>query len=819
MRMLWQDIRFGVRMLLKNWSFTLVVVLSLAFGIGANTAIFSIVDVALLKQLPVRSPEQLVMLDTFNERGEQRDFSHPLFEQMRARNKVFSGMFAAMDGTRRMDVATESAQLGKAEVQLVSGEYFDVLGVNAFLGRTLTPSDDQTPGAHPVAVLSYGFWQRAFAGDNSIIGQTVRLKDQPFTVIGVTPRAFFGESVGRAPDIWSPLMMEPTLSPGQSYLREANVNWLRVLARCQSGTCLQQAQSELNNSLAQVKNEPDPMGREARRIARLEVTPGGQGLAEFRTQFGKPLQILMAAVILVLLIACANVANLLLARATSRQKEVAVRMAIGAGRFRLIRQFLTESFLLAFVGGLMGLLLAWWGTRILLVLASASSAPIPLDVEPNRRILAFTLAISVATAIISGLAPAIIVTRQRLTSALKTSTMSRPRLWLSRPLVIAQVALSVLLLTGAGLFVQTLRNLRAVDLGFAVDELVQVRINPEGSGYKPDQLPQLYSTVLERISSTPGVRSASMAATGFRSGMSRTCCIAIEGRAVSPDEDREVQTINVTPGYFQTMGLTLQAGRDFTWQETPKKDRGFGKVAVINKTLAQQYFGNSSPLGQHFGWGDPAKESVKYDIEIVGVANDAKYGKLREKTRPLIYFPTYGGTLLVVRGLSTTVSPEAIRQQVQSIDRSLEILTIQTVPRLVDFELSQERLLAKLSSFFSAVALLLACLGLYAVISYDVGRRTHEFGIRIALGAQTTDVLRMVMKYGIVLVLVGIAIGLGAAFAFTRVLASLLFGVTPTDAATLAIVPFTLVSIALIACYLPARRATRVDPLVALREE
>jgi predicted permease len=817
--MLWQDIRFGVRMLLKNWSFTFVVVLSLAFGIGANTAIFSIVDVVLLKQLPVRSPEQLVMLDTFNERGEQRDFSHPLFEQMRARNKVFSGMFAAMDGTRRMDVATDSAQLGKAEVQLVSGEYFDVLGVNAFLGRTVTPSDDQTPGAHPVAVLSYGFWQRAFAADNSIIGKSIRLKDQPFTVIGVTPRAFFGEAVGRAPDIWAPLMMEPPLSPGQSYLGEANVNWLRVFARCQSGTCQQQAQSELNNSLAQVKNEPDPMGREARRIARLEVMAGGQGLAQFRTEFGKPLRILMAAVILVLLIACANVANLLLARATSRQKEVAVRMAIGAGRFRLIGQFLTESFLLAFVGGLMGLLLAWWGTRILLVLASASSVPIPLDVEPNRRILAFTFAISVATAIVSGLAPAIIVTRQQLTTALKTSTMSRPRLWLSRPLVIAQVALSLLLLTGAGLFVQTLRNLRAVDLGFAADELLQVRINPEGSGYKPEQLPQLYSTVLERISSTPGVRSASLAVTGFRSGMSRTCCLAVEGRAVSPDEDREVQTINVTPGYFETMGLSLQAGRDFTWQETPKKDRGFAKVAVINKTLSQQYFGNSSPLGQHFGWGDPAKESIKYDIEIVGVANDAKYGKLRNKTRPLIYFPTYGGTLLVVRGLSTTVSAAAIRQQIQSIDRNLEILNIETVPRLVDVELTQERLLAKLSGFFSSVALLLACIGLYAVMSYDVGRRTREFGIRIALGAQTTDVLRVVMKYGIVLVLVGIAVGLGAAFAFTRLMSSLLFGVTPTDAVTLAIVSLSLVSVALIACYLPARRATRVDPLVALRDE
>jgi len=818
MLMLWQDIRFGVRMLLKNWSFTLVVVLSLAFGIGANTAIFSIVDVVLIKQLPVRNPEQLVVLDTFSERGEQRDIAYPIFEQLRARNKVFSGMFAAMDGTRRLDVAGEFSGLGQAEVQLVSGEYFEVLGVNAILGRTLTVSDDQTPGAHPVAVLSYGFWQRAFAGDTSITGKTIRIKDQPFTVIGVTPRAFFGEAVGRAPDVWAPLMMEPPLSGNQSYLREVNVNWLRVMARCQSAPCEQQAQSELTNSLAQLSDDPQ-MGKAVRRIARLEVMSGGQGLSGLRSEFGKPLRILMAAVILVLLIACANVANLLLARATSRQREVAVRMAIGAGRFRLIRQFLTESFLLASVGGVIGLFLAWWGTRVLLILASGGSVPIPIDVAPNRRILMFTITISVATAIISGLAPAIIVTGQQLTSALRTSTMSRPRLWLSRPLVVAQVALSLLLLTGAGLFVKTLRNLRAVDLGFAADDIVQARIDPQGSGYKREQLPQLYSTLLERIRSAPGVQSASLAATGFRSGMSRTCCIAVEGRTASPEENREVQTVSATPGYFQTMGMSLQAGREFTWQEIPGKSGQFAKVAVINKTLAQYYFGDTNPVGHRFGWGDPSKEQVKYDMEIVGVVNDAKYGNLRDQTKPLIYFPTEGGTLLVVRGQGSLVSAAAIRREIQVVDPRLEILSIQTVPQLLDTALTQERLLAKLSSFFSAIALLLACIGLYGVVSYDVGRRTHEFGIRIALGAQRTDVLRLVMKYAVVLVLAGIAIGLGAAFAFTRLMSSLLFGVTPTDTVTLATVSFALVSVALIACYLPARRATRVDPLVALREE
>lgn len=818
METLIRDTRYGIRSLLKRPGFTAVALITLALGIGANTAIFSVFDAVLLKQLPVQNPTQLVALDSFNQRGEQRNFSHSLFEQLRGRTQVFSGIFASVDGTARMEIAgpESDGQIGQAEVQLVSGEYFQVLGVNASIGRTLTAADDQVPGAHPVAVLSYNYWRWRFSGDVAVIGRRITLKQQPFTIIGVTPRGFFGEAVGRAPDVWAPLMMEPVLNRGASRLEGANIGWLRIMARRRRGVSEEQAQAALATALAQIKSEPSDLGSSARNIAKIEVLPGRQGLREFRDRFAKPLRILMAAVLLVLLIACANVANLLLSRANERQKEVAVRLAIGAGRFRLIRQFLTESLLLAGAGGVLGLFFAWWGSHTLLVLVSDDAA---IELAPNMRILIFTVVVSLMTALLSGLAPALIVSRQELSAVLKATALMRPRLWLSRVLVVAQVALSLLLLSGAGLFVQTLRNLRAINLGFAAEQVIQARINPQASGYKQEQLPELYRKLLEGLNSAPGVRSASLSGTGFRTGSSRTCCIAVEGYPIRPNEDREVQTISATPGYFQTMGLPLLAGRDFAPPEAVAKPGEFPKVAIINETMARYYFGQTNPLGRRFGWGDPA-QTIKYDIEIVGVVKDANYGNLRDRSRRLIYFPSLGGTLLVVRAMGQPAPLAAtIRQEIQAVDKSLEILSIQTVSQLRDGALVQERSLAKLSSFFSLLALLLACIGLYGVMSYEVSRRTPEIGIRMALGAPLRHILRVVLQQGMSLVLVGVALGLAASYLLMRLIASLLFGVSTTDPLTFTMIGLLLASVALVACYLPARRATKVDPLVALRYE
>ena len=815
-----QDLRFAIRVLRRSPVYTTVVVLTLAIGIGANTAIFSLVDAVLIKLLPVKNPEQLVAIETFNQRGERSNFSYPLFEQLRDRTNIFNGVFTAIDGTTNMEmVGPANSEPLRVEVQLVSGEYFPVLGVNAITGRTLTVEDNKVPGAHPVAVINYAFWQNKLGGDGSIVGKSIKLKSQPFTIVGVTPPDFFGESVGRAPDVWVPLMMQPNFDRGESFLGMPNMGWLRVMARIEPGENRQQTQAALGVWLSQVQSDQGQLGRVARRLNRVEVVPGSKGLSETRDKFSKQLWILTVVVGLLLLIACANVANLLLVRASARAKEVAVRLAIGAGRGRLIRQFLTESLLLAFAGAVLGLILASWGSRLLLRMASEGAGPIPIDVSLNVRILGFTMLVALITAVLFGLTPALSATRHAVNTALKVNTVASPGLPLSRLLVVVQVALSLLLITGAALFVQTLRNLRIRNMGFDADKVLQVRLDAQSAGYKDEQLADLYGRLVTSIESVPGVVSASTADSGFRTGNSRTCCVAVEGYSFSANEDRQIRTGSVAPGYFKTMGLPVLMGREFQPQDlsTQKKDT-FAKVAIINEVMARRYFGNANPIGKHFGWGDPP--DVKYDIEIIGVAANAIYGNLREETSSLIYFPGNRGQVLVVRAAG---APDAvitsIRNEVRAVDTNLIISGIKTVPQLIDQSLILEALLAKLSSFFGVLALLLASIGLYGVMAYAVVRRTKEIGIRMALGAQPGSVRWMVLRETLRLVIVGVVIGVPAALAATRFISSLLYGLTPTDPISVSMAVVTLIVSAILAGFLPARTASRVDPLVALKYE
>ena len=821
-----QDLRYGLRTLRKSPGFTAVAVLSLALGIGANTAIFSLVDPILLRLLPVKDPEQLVVLKVVDERGEEHSdyFFYSLFERLRASTQVFSGMFANGCGDCPVDMVGPEPgnQTEKARLNLVSGEYFEVLGAPAVLGRTLTTADNQTPGAHPVAVMSYHFWQRRFAGDASVIGKVIKLKNQPFTIIGVAAPEFFGAGLGAAPDIWAPLVMMNNVLRDRSGLSDMDDEGLEIMARLRPGMSEEQAQAALGLFLGQIKSEPSDLGRKTDVISKLVLSPGRQGFMWFRSWMSQPLLILMAVVGLVLLIACANIANLLLARAARRAPEVAIRLTIGAGRFRLVRQFLTESALLAAAGAVLGLLFAWWGCRAILALISEYDSSITIGsigAIPNARVLGFTVAVSLLTTILFGLAPALIATRQDLNAALKVPTPPRSRLALSRSLVIAQVALSLLLLTGAGLFVQTLHNLRTRDFGFDAERIIQGRIFAEDAGYKKDQLPGLYSRILERLNSAPGVRSASMSDVGILYNVSSACCIAVEGYTHRPDEDRRVRINDVRPGYFQAIGLPLLLGRDFTTQEIRRSLEETPKVTIINESMARYYFGTASPLGKRIDFVGERKGKFKYSTEIVGVIKDTVYDDLRAKPR-VLYFPGQAGNLLVARAAGPAAQMVAtIRREIQAVDKNLVIDNLSTSAQLLDQQLFVERMLAKLSSFFSLLALLLSCVGLYGVMSYDVARRTREIGIRMALGAQRRSVVGLVMRQTMLLVIIGVVIGLGAAPASTRLIASLLYGLTPNDPLTIALAGLLLLTVAALAGYLPARRAARVDPMIALRHE
>jgi putative ABC transport system permease protein len=607
---------------------------------------------------------------------------------------------------------------------------------------------------------------------------------------------------------------------------------IMVMARLRPGMREEQAQAALDIVLGQIGSEPSDLGKKSGDLSKISLSPGRQGFMGSRAWLSKPLGILMAVVGLVLLIACANVANLLLARAARRAPEVAIRLTIGAGRFRLIRQFLTESALLAAAGTVLGPLFAWWCCHAILALmsewdiSSDTSFAIGIGVIADIRILGFTIAVSFLTTLLFGLAPALIATRQDINTALKAPApprLPRSRLPLSRALVIAQVALSLLLLTGAGLLVQTLRNYRA-RIGFPAEQIVHFGIDLQRRGYKPEQL-------LERLKSLPGVRSATTEAWWDLHWKTQACCIAVDGYDHRPDEDRTIQIKHVRPGYFQTIGLSLLHGRDFTPQEISSEPEKFARVAIIDETLARHYFGTANPLGRRFGWGDPYLGTARLlagrrfdrsdprQFEIIGVAKDTVYSDLRDKTRPMIYFPGRDVDSFVVRAAWLGAPLVAvIRRELQAFDKNLAP-DIRVANQRLDNDLFLERLLAKLSSFFALLALLLACVGLYGVMSYDVARRTHEIGIRMALGAQRREVVGLVLRETMLLVVIGVIIGLSASLGATRLIASLLYGLTPNDPLTIALASLLLLAVAALAGYLPARRAARVDPMVALRHE
>jgi predicted permease len=843
MSTLFYDLRYGLRMLARNPGFTAVAVLTLALGIGANTAIFSLMNAVMLKTLRVQKPEQLVLFfdgsdegmriskGGIGEGGRWKYYSYPLYEYLRDHNQLFQGICAFRLGEDRLSVSVVGRPSGESAPEvtghLVSGNYFSVLGVNAILGRTLSPEDDR-PGARPAAVISYGNWKQNFGGDPAVVGKVVDLNGTPFTIVGVTPREFFGERVRRSPDFWLPMVMQPQITLQESFLKDPDMYWVNLMGRLKPGTARQQAQAGVTVQLRQflTSQEGSQISQHERKEIEksyISLVPGGPGISWLRERYSEPLHILMAVVALVLLIACANVANLLLSRAAARHKEISVRLAVGASRVRLIRQMLTESLLIAGLGGALGALFATWGVRILVSKFAGNSSG--LNVRPDLQVLSFALAICALAAILFGLAPALRSTRVELAAELKTGSFSpgaTGRQWsLGKGLVSFQAAVSLLLLVGAGLFVRTLEKLEAEDLGFNRHHVLLVGIDPRLAGYKPAQLAPLYQRLIDRGSALPGVRSASLAAYSPMSGNSNTSNISVEGYTPLPGQDMNIHTNIVGWNYFETIGTPILLGRGMGLQDSASSP----EVAVINATMAHDFFGDQNPIGRRFGFGDDPKHSG--DIEIVGVAADAKYSNLRQKPELMVFLPVLQmqGNAAYVRELElrTAGDPRSAATEVRSalagIDKGLPATSLKTLSEQVDDSLDQERTISQLSSFFGLLALTLACVGLYGVMAYRVARRTNEMGIRMALGARSSDVLWMVLREALFLVLAGIAIGIPAAIGAGHLISSLLFGLTPSDPVTISLATLLLVAVAVLAGYLPARRASRVDPMVALRYE
>ncbi len=844
-----KDLRHAVRMLLHAKGWTVVVIVSLALGIGANTAIFSGVNALMLTEIPVEDPASLVRLRWggrndmvnnssdygFSNKGKdgqnvRTTFSYPMYQQFVADNQTMSELMAFAPFGRVSTVVDGQAEIATSFIS--TGNYYQALGVRARLGRTILPEDDK-PTAPPVAVISSKYWHTRFFTDPAVVGKTIRVSNVVVTIVGVLPATFTGVQqpvVIEPPDIGLPLALDSQLEvnvvAAPARLTQPTTWWLQVMGRLKPGVTAQQVQGNLEGVFkstaragldSYLKGLTDSVransnNQNRTQLPHLLVDSGRQGIYDVNTNDVRSATILSIVVGLVLLIVCANVANLLLSRASTRQRELSVRLSLGATRARLVRQLLTESLLLAAAGGALGILFGYLGKQLL-------PPPVNQSAVLDWRVLAFVLTVTVATGVAFGIAPALRATSVNLNDVLKQGGRSvvGSRSALSKSLLVMQVAISLLLLVGAGLFLRTLTNLRQVDVGFDPRNLLLFRINPQLNRYDEKRQIALYTQLIERIGSVPGVRAVAMSNPALLSGGVNSTSIFVRGRTYEigrRDLDNSINRLVISSNFFETMGIPLVRGRGLT----PRDHETAAKVVVINEAAVRKYFPNEDPIGQRFG----SSVENNNQLEIVGVLRDAKYNSVRDPAPPTMYVPYLqarpGSAVMEVRTAGDPASvTSAVREAVRQVDAALPMMDVSTQLEQVERRFQQEKLFAQACTLFGALAMVVASIGLFGLMSYTVSRRTNEIGIRMALGAQRGDVMRQVLRESMILVAVGVAIGVAAAFGTGRFLSTLLFGLAPSDAVTIAVATLLMVAVSALAGFLPARRASRVDPMVALR--
>jgi predicted permease len=833
------ELRYSLRSLRKSPVFTAVAVLSLALGIGANTAIFTLLDQILLRVLPVKDPQQLVLLRMrgrhYGNNTGDSSISYPMYRDFAEHNQVFSGMFARHDISASVGFggATE-----RVRGEIVSGTFFPVLGVGAAIGRTFTPEDDRTPDGHPLVVLAYDYWVTRFGRDAGILGKNVAIDGHNMMVIGVTEPGFNGVELGQTPQFYVPMMMQKETFQDRELLTDRRSRWVNAFGRLKPGMSLAQAKASLQpfmHSMLEMEVEQAAFAHASQYDRQeflkcwIDVLPGAQGHASLQRELRTPMWVLMAITGMVLLIACANIANLLLARSTGRQKEIAVRLAMGAGTGRIIRQLMIESLALSAMGGAVGLALAYWADQVLMAAYLATSGGLKISAAPDVRILLFTLAVTVITGLVFGLVPAMQAARPDLAPTLKDqagSVVGAGSVAMRKTLVVAQVSLSLLLLIGAGLFVRSLRNLSTVDPGFPVDRLLGFKIDPSLNGYKAEQSDAFYRRLTESLRAMPGVRSVGLASVRILEDNEWDSTMTVEGYTPAPGKNPEPYMNAVSPAYFATIGIPLVEGREFTdadrqtvkWEDDKEPTR-----VIVNESFVRKYLAGREPLGAHIGFGsDPGTPTP---MEIVGVVKDAKYTGLRDEIPDQAFIPylaetNHGQMTVYVR---TTIDPNqffsAVRAKVRELDSNIPVFAMRSTDEQIRNSLSTERLIAGLSSVFGFLATLLAVIGLYGVMAYMVARRTREIGIRMALGALQGNVVWLVMREVLALVAIGAILGVPAALALTRLVKTQLYGLSPTDPLTLILSTFALIGVACAAGLLPALRASRIDPIRALHYE